>query len=232
MTLLSLFSFDFNLEYFCIQFIMLLLLILMLITTNMYYNLLYLFLLIFFSGLILCTCNNELTAGFLWVTEIIVVFVMLLLLFYVNIYGDSKKILLKYSFFNFFFLVFFLLLLPLNKDSFEEDIIILYSDLFWINYYDALNDLALNDFFGFFISYYFLNTVILTIFGLILFFGSIACVTLFRLIKVIKFNNVNNFFDTLLFSQTFLYSIFMRKQDLFDQNSFTASIKNIFSKND
>lgn len=204
----------------------------MLITTNMYYNLLYLFLLIFFSGLILCVCNNELTAGFLWVTEIIVVFVMLLLLFYVNVYGDSKKILIKYNFFNFFFLVFFLILLPLNRDFFEEDTLILYSDLFWINYYDALNDSVLNDFFGFFISYYFLNTVILTIFGLILFFGSIACVTLFRLIRVIKFNNVNNFFDTLLFSQTFLYSIFMRKQDLFDQNLSTASIKNIFAKND
>lgn len=211
---------------------MLLLVVLILTTVNLYYNLLYLFLLIFFFGLILCTCNNELTAGFLWVTEIVVVFVMLLLLFYVNIYGESKKIIIKYNYFNFFFLIFFLIALPYNSDYNEEDMLILYSDLFWVNYYDALNDSALNDFFGFFISYYILNTVILVIFGLILFFGSIACVTLFRLIKVVKFNNVNNFFDTLQFSQTFLYSIFMRKQDLFDQNSFVASIKNIYSKND
>jgi hypothetical protein len=90
----------------------------------------------------------------------------------------------------------------------------------------------MNDFFGFFISYYSLNTLLLMILGLILFFGSIVCVVLFRLIKVVKFNNVNNFFETLAFSQSFLYSIFMRKQDLFDQNSFVSSIKSIFSKND
>lgn len=211
---------------------MIILLNLILITTSLYYNLLYVFLLIFFWGLILCICNNELTAGFLWVTELVVVFVMLLLLFYVNIHGNFEKSFLKYNYFHFFFLIFFLILLPQNNDFSEEELLVLYSDLFWVNYYDALNDFSLNDFFGFFISYYILNTIILIIFGLILFFGSIACVTLFRLIKVVKFNNVNNFFDTLQFSQTFLYSIFMRKQDLFDQNSFIGSIKNMYAKND
>lgn len=157
---------------------------------------------------------------------------MLLLLFYVNIHGNFEKSFLKYNYFHFFFLIFFLILLPQNNDFSEEELLVLYSDLFWVNYYDALNDFSLNDFFGFFISYYILNTIILIIFGLILFFGSIACVTLFRLIKVVKFNNVNNFFDTLQFSQTFLYSIFMRKQDLFDQNSFIGSIKNMYAKND
>jgi hypothetical protein len=70
------------------------------------------------------------------------------------------------------------------------------------------------------------------LFAFILFFGSIVCVLLFRLIKVVKFNNINYFLDTIKFSQNFLYSIFMRKQDLFEQNNFFATLKTIFSKND
>jgi hypothetical protein len=104
--------------------------------------------------------------------------------------------------------------------------------LYWVDYYDALNDYNNNDLYGFFLSYYVVNNIILIIFGLILFFGSIICVTLFRTIKVIKFNNMGNFFETIKFSQSFLYSLFMRKQDLFDQNSFLSSLKSIFSKND
>jgi hypothetical protein len=77
-----------------------------------------------------------------------------------------------------------------------------------------------------------LNTLVFLLIGLILFFGSIVCVLLFRLIKVVKFNNVNNFFDTLSYSQSFLYSIFMRKQDMFDQNLFFSGVKMVFSKND
>ena len=114
----------------------------------------------------------------------------------------------------------------------ESDLLIFYSDLIWIDYYESLNNFSNNDFFGFFLSYYTLNYIIFIIIGLILFFGSIVCVILYRLIKVIKFNNVNNFFKTLVFSQNFLYSIFMRKQDMFDQNSFISSLKTIFSKND
>ena|GEM_PF-5044246 len=81
-------------------------------------------------------------------------------------------------------------------------------------------------------SYYILNNIILMLLGLILFFGSIICVTLFRSIKVVKFNNMGSFFDTLKFSQNFLYSMFMRKQDLFEQNSFFSTIKSMYSKND
>jgi hypothetical protein len=70
------------------------------------------------------------------------------------------------------------------------------------------------------------------LFGIILFFGSIVCVVLFRSVKIIKFNNIGNFFDVIKFSQSFLFSLFMRKQDMFDQNFFVPSVKTIFSKND
>jgi hypothetical protein len=55
---------------------------------------------------------------------------------------------------------------------------------------------------------------------------------LFRTVKVAKFNNTSNFFETLKFSQNFVAAIFMRKQDLFDQNWSFSSLKTIFSKND
>lgn len=232
MDFLHLFDLNYSIEYVIIQLAMLILLFLIVNNTNLYYNLLYLLLLIFFFGLILCMCNNELTAGFLWVTEIIVVFVLLLLLFYVNIYGDSKKIILKYNYFMFLLILFFCLVLPYDISYDEEELMILYSDIYWVDYYEALNNDQMNDFFGFFMSYYTLNSIILIVLGLILFFGSIVCVLLFRLIKVVKFNNVNNFFETLRFSQSFLYSIFMRKQDLFEQNSFIATLKAIYSKKD
>ncbi|MCB1713407.1 MAG: hypothetical protein KDH96_13350, partial [Candidatus Riesia sp.] len=156
----------------------------------------------------------------------------LLLIFYVNIYGDSKKIILKYNYFMFLLILFFCLVLPYDISYDEEELMILYSDIYWVDYYEALNNDQMNDFFGFFMSYYTLNSIILIVLGLILFFGSIVCVLLFRLIKVVKFNNVNNFFETLRFSQSFLYSIFMRKQDLFEQNSFIATLKAIYSKKD
>lgn len=157
-------------------------------------------------------------------------FVLLLLLFYVNITGESKKIFHKYNYFIGLFIFFFCIVLPYDTSYDENSLDILDTDIFWVDYYEALNNNQLNDFFGFFISYYTLNSVILMIFGLILFFGSIVCVVLFRLIKVVKFNNVNNFFETLAYSQTFLYSLFMRKQDLFYQNSFIASLKMVYSK--
>lgn len=200
--------------------------------SNLYYNLLYLFLIIFFFGLILCTCNNELTAGFLWVGEILVIFIFLLLILYVNVHGESQKVLSKHNFF--LIPIFFLMLLFFNNDTtiIENDLLFLQCDIYWVDYYEALNDYNNNDLFGFFISYYVLNSIILMLFALILFFGSIVCVLLFRVIKVVKFSNVNYFLDTIKFSQNFLYSIFMRKQDLFDQNGFFATLKTIFSKND
>ena len=158
------------------------------------------------------------------------VFVLLLLLFYINIYGESKKVFSKYNFFFFLLIIIFCIVLPYDTSYDEEVYMILYSDIFWIDYYEALANDHLNDFFGFFMSYYTSNSAILLIIGLILFFGSIVCVVLFRLIKVVKFNSVNNFFDTLDYSQGFLHAIFMRKQDLFGQNSFIAILKMMYSK--
>ena len=150
-----------------------------------------------------------------------------MLMFMVN----QKRHLVSIIFFNtcFFFNAFFF-----SNDTtiIENDLLFLQCDLYWVDYYEALNDFNNNDLFGFFISYYVLNSIILMLFAFILFFGSIVCVLLFRTIKVVKFSNVNYFLDTIKFSQNFLYSIFMRKQDLFDQNNFFASLKTMFSKND
>lgn len=193
---------------------------------------LYLFLLILFLGIVLCFLNNELTAGFLWVGEILVVFVFLLLILYINVYGDSKKFFKKNNIFLLPVFFFFILFWEHDNTFCEDDLLFLYCDLYWVDYYEALNDFNNNDLFGFYVSYYILNNIILMIFGFILFIGSIICVLLFRTIKTVKFNNTGTFFDALKFSQSFLYTIFMRKQDLFDQNSFFSAVKTIYSKND
>lgn len=211
---------------------MLIILVFFINCNNNYYNLLYLFLLILFLGLVLCFLNNELTAGFLWVGEILVVFIFLLLILYINIQGDLKKNFFKNNIFILPIIFIYLLIWEHDSTILEDDLLFLYCDLYWVDFYDALNDYNNNDLFGFFISYYIINNIILMLFGLLLFFGSIICVILFRTIKVVKFNNIGLFFNTLEFSQNFLYSIFMRKQDLFEQNSFIIALKTIFSKND
>lgn len=232
MNFLHYITFDFTVECIFLQFAIFLLLLQFVNCNNNYYSLMYLFLLILFMGSVLCLLNNELTAGFLWVGEILVVFVFLLLILYINVNGDSKKFYNKNNIFFLPFIVFFLLFFEHDVTLLEDDLLFFYCDLYWVDYYEALNDYNNNDLYGFYVSYYILNNFILMIFGLILFFGSIICVLLFRTVKVIKFNNIGGFFDFLKFSQNFLYSIFMRKQDLFEQNTFFATLKTMYSKND
>jgi hypothetical protein len=232
MLFLNALVFEFSAEVVVFQYVIIFITILFLSSNNNYYSLMYLFLLILLIGAVLCFLNNELTAGFLWVAEFLVIFVFLLLILYVNVHGDNKKFYNKHILFFSFIALLFLVIYEHDNTLMEDDLQFLLCDLYWTDYYEALNDYNNNDLYGFFISYYIFNSIILIIFGLILFFGSIICVTLFRLVKVVRFNNIDNFFDTIKYSQSFLYSIFMRKQDMFDQNSVFAVLKTIFFKND
>jgi hypothetical protein len=229
---LNIFIFDVFIDHLFLQFVLLLLLALFVTSNNNYYSLVYLFLLILFLGVMLCFLNNELTAGFLWVGEFLVVFVFLLLILYVNVHGDTKKIYNKNVVFYLFIYFLFVSFYEHDTTLLENSLSFLQTDLYWVDYYEALNDFNNNDLYGFYVSYYILNNLILMLFGIILFFGSIVCVLLFRTIKVIKFNSISSFFSFVTFSQSFLFSLFMRKQDMFDQNYTVPSVKSICSKND
>jgi NADH:ubiquinone oxidoreductase subunit 6 (subunit J) len=151
MNFFNIISFDLSNDSLFLQFILILLLILFVTSTNNYYSLLYLFLLILFLGVLLCLLNNELTAGFLWVGEFLVIFVFLLLILYVNVHGDSKKFynrnILVYSIFFLFFLFFY----EHDTTFLENYLSFLDADLYWVDYYEALNDYNNNDLYGFYV---------------------------------------------------------------------------------
>lgn len=198
---------------------------------NLYYTLLYLFIWITLCGVLLSFCNNELATGFLWVTEVLVIFIFLLMLFYINNLGDRSRVKVDESFIYVCLISFFILVLPTSQ-RYAESFINFFTDLFWTDYYEAMYYLFINDFLGFFLSFYLLNCFILIIVGYILYVGSLVCVMLFSSIKKFKFSNINAFINVLLSSQFFLYSLFFRKQDLFDQNLFAAVLNKVLQTND
>ena len=161
MNFIYLITYDYSFECVLLQFVIILLFVLFVNTTNNYYSLLYLFLIILFLGSVLCLLNNELTAGFLWVGEILVIFVFLLLILYVNVHGESKKNFKGTNFFLIPIFFFFVFLYSNDTTLLENDLFFLQCDLYWVDYYEALNDYNNNDLYGFFISYYVLNSIIL-----------------------------------------------------------------------
>lgn len=199
---------------------------------NLYYTLLYLFSWITLCGLLLCFCNNELAAGFLWATEVLVIFIFLLMLFYINNLGDTYKIKVESFYIYTVLIIFFIILLP-NTQKYSENVQVgFFDDLCWIDYYESLFYTLMNDFLGFFLSYYRLNSFILIVVGYILYIGSLVCIILFSSFKKFKFNNVDSLFEILSLSQAFIYCLFFRKQDLFEQNLFFAALNKISQKYD
>lgn len=83
----------------------------------------------------------------------------------------------------------------------------------------------MNDFVALYISYFCLNSLEYIIIGFLLFFGSILCINLFRVTKIIKFKNYSDFFKTFKFNQIYNYSSFMRKQNLNKQSNATANTR-------
>ena len=105
------------------------------------------------------------------------------------------------------------------------------SSINWEDYYEAANNVYMNDFVGLYISYYIFNSLEFILIGVLLFFGSIICICLFRLTKVVKFKNYNSFLKLFKISQNFLFNSFMRRQNIVSQANEKASIRSFSGKN-
>ena len=212
------FIYSFYIEYFLLQFLVLYILFLFSSNNNLYYSLFYLFVQVFYFGVVLSFNQVELFTGFLWVVEYIVIFVFLLMLFYINSQGDFIKnnlFIYKYSYIT--ILLIFIFIYPTYiyyNFSFIEN---LYTAVYWDDYYESFNNNNMNDFVGLYISYFTFNSFEYIIIGVLLFLGSVVCINLFRLTKILKFKNYNEFLKTFRFSQSYTYSSFMRKQNLVKQ---------------
>lgn len=88
----------------------------------------------------------------------------------------------------------------------------------------------MNDFQSLLISYYYFNSVDFIIIGVILFFGSIACVNLFKINRTDQNNNTYDFISTFDFFLNNISFVFLRKQNLTNQNLTIPGIRFIKKK--
>lgn len=202
-------------------------------SNNYYYIVFYFFLATFYFGFFLSFYQLDFFVGFLWLTECLVVFVTILLLFYLNNAGNFNK--LNMSLLKFFILGGFLGLISilfnfiiLSENEYFLPYELNYIDL-WDDYYEALNNLIMNDAVGLMISYYVVNSLEFILLGLILLIGSLVVVNLNKINKDIKYPTYNTLLEIFHFFKNWINSFFMRKQNLTDQEMAYANTRS-FSK--
>ena len=83
----------------------------------------------------------------------------------------------------------------------------------------------MNDFSLFLLSYYTFNTLEFVLIGLILLLCSIVCVNLFKVNKNDINNNINDFINIFDFFLNNVSFVFLRKQNLTNQNLTLPSIR-------
>ena len=87
----------------------------------------------------------------------------------------------------------------------------------------------MNDLFGFYISYYTINSVEFIFIGFLLLLGSVICVNLYQINRSSRTNNVSNSLSLFNFFQDFSSFFFLRKQNLIKQGNTKSSLK-VFKK--
>ena len=220
-------------EVFFIQFLLVYILYIIYSTNNFYFVLFYIFIYFIYIGIFLSLYNLELFTAFLWLTECVIVFVSVLLLFYINVYGNLNKnnnIINSFKYYN-IYLIFFIFILVLSIPSNFENYIFIFNNIYyyWDNYYEALYNNKMNDLFGLYISYYYINSFELLILGFILLIASLVCVNINKFNRQIKSNNYQSFLSLFDFFEDFSKFFFLRKQNLTDQNLSNPSTR-IFKK--
>lgn len=202
-------------------------------TNSLYFILFYLFIVFFYFGIFLSLYNLELFTAFLWLTECVIVFVSILFLFYLNVYGNiNKNNIIIYSFkyygiFIFFLLFTFVFIFPSELEGFIFEELQIY--FYWDDYYEALFNNKMNDLFGLYLSYYYINSFEFLIVGFLLLVASLVSVNLNKFNKNIKSNNYYELLTLFDFFDDFVKFIFMRKQNLVDQNISSSSTR-VFKK--
>lgn len=214
------------------QLILLYTLFLMIRSKNIFYALVYFFLELLFLGIFTAFYQMELYTGFLWVAEFSIVLVFLILLIYLNTDGY-----LKYTNFTsaLRYLYLFAVSIPIIFSIRYSHIHMPYDFIFdyvtlWDDFYESLHNVATNDFNGLFISYYVINSFEFVVFALLLFFGTLLCVALYRVFFVYKLIPYSNFFSIFDFFSIKLNYNFLRHQNLHKQTSTPASNRVIKKK--
>lgn len=198
-------------------------------TTNLYFMLFYLFISFFYLGIYLSLFNLDLFTAFLWLTECVIVFVSILFLFYLNVYGNANKNNIIIHSFKYYGLFIFFILLNLTLIFPSEIENYTYKELqiffFWDDYYESLFNNKMNDLFGLYLSYYYINSFEFLFIGLLLLLASLVAVNLNKFNRNIKANNYYDLLTLFDFFDDFVKFFFIRKQNLVDQTIASTSTR-------
>lgn len=96
---------------------------------------------------------------------------------------------------------------------------------FWDDYYEALYNNKMNDLFGLYLSYYYINSFEFLILGILLLIASLVCVNLNKFNKNIKSNNYYDLLTLFDFFDDFIKFFFIKKQNLTDQTIASSSTR-------
>jgi hypothetical protein len=175
----------------------------------------------------------ELFTAFLWLAESVVIFISLLLLFYLNVYSNTAQINIKFyslKYYGLFILLFLFnhfYILPNELEFFIPSNF--NSSYLWDDYYESLWSNILTDLYGLYLSYYRFNSFEFIFIGLVLLIGSLLCVNINKFTRMNKLNSYHDLFLVFDFFKDFVKFIFMRKQNLIDQENHPSSTR-IFKK--
>lgn len=103
------------------------------------------------------------------------------------------------------------------------------SYMIYENYFEALFNQKMNDFYSLYVSYYIIVGIEFILMGLLLLFASLICVNLNKFNKNFKLNNFYDLFTIFDFFFDFINFFFLRKQNLVDQENNPSATK-IFKK--
>lgn len=224
---------NFELDSFLLQFFIFYFFLLFFTTNNTYYALFYLFVEVFFFGLFLGYYQADFFTAFLWLAELTIIFITIILLFYLNVDVSKNKI--DISQFKFYYIGLFLFIISsffIYKNDSNTNFFfnhLNFVDL-WDDYYESFLNDSMNDFVGLFFSYYSLNNFEFILFGFLLLIASLLCVSLNLLFKKYKQVTYTNILKLLKDFNSFISSLFLRKQNIFDQSLHTASTKSFKKK--
>lgn len=188
---------------------------------------------IFLVGFELSFMQVGLFLGFFWVIEFTVIFIIVLLILYLN----TKLILpskpLKMSLLRVqavMLLGLFCLPIPFicNLDNAVMQSLFVYYPI--DNVYLSLSIKQKNDFIGLFFSYYHLNSMVFLLVGILLFIGSLVCVTLNVLLRSLKKKEGAAFSTSFNFFSTHTNYLILRRQSLVSQSFNQPATKSTLKK--
>lgn len=205
------------------------------VSSNLYYVLFYIILEIFFLGIFLSFYQVEIFTAFLWLTEVVIILVCLFILFNTTPSGNVNKVLKNYIQTNISATILIIFVVSTNytylnlpEYAISDNFL---SSYIWDDFYEAVNNKNTNDLYGIFLSFYWLNSVEFLVVGLVLLIGSLICVQLNKFLKTNKTLNYISFFEIYDFFKDFSKTLFLRKQNLTDQENSKSSTRSFSKKN-